>query len=106
MTVKTSNKKTPITVGEWKLFWSVRHWQHWCQDEGGPIGLSLNVEVADKKVRCLIIEYPFEWKGNSLALERKFKISESELVGHIEHAIELGWNPNSRGKPFVLSVGN
>jgi len=102
--VKPTEKKTPITAGELKLFWSVRHWQCWSKDNGGPLGLSLLVEAAEKKTRSLIIEFPFEWKDKSLNLERKFKIAESELVRHIEHAIQLGWDPDSRGKSFVLYV--
>jgi hypothetical protein len=105
--MKSSEKKSPITIGKAKLVWSVRHWQRWCSDNNGFLGLSLLVEAAgEKKTRSLIIEFPFEWKGTSLNQERKFKISESELVSHIEHAIQLGWNPESRGKPFVLCLEN
>lgn len=104
--MKPSEKKMPITVGDLNLLWSVRHWQCWSKDSGGALGLSLLVEVADKKTRSLIIEFPFEWKNKSLNIDRKFKISESQLAGHIQRAIKLGWNPDSRGKSFVLDVGN
>ncbi len=102
--MKPTQTKTPITVSELKLFWSVRHWQCWSKDNGGPLGLSILVEAADRKTRSLIIEFPFEWKGKSLNLERKFKIAESEVGRQIEHAIHLGWDPDSRGKSFVLHV--
>jgi len=104
--MKPYEKKTPITVGKWKLFWRVRHWQCWSTDSGGPLGLSLLVEAAGKMTRSLILEFPFEWKSGSLVIDRKFKISESELTKHIESAIQLGWNPDSRGKPYVVHVEN
>jgi hypothetical protein len=31
-------------------------------------------------------------------------ISPAKVLAHIRRAIEAGWNPESRGKPFVFEV--
>jgi len=103
--MKSSAKKSPIMVGGSELYWTVRHWPGWCWDNNGYHGLSLLIETAEKSTRNLIIEFPFKEEGSASKPHRQRpKVSRSELAKHIEEAIQLGWNPDSRGKPFVLRL--
>ena len=103
--MKSSAKKSPITVGGLELYWTVRHWPGWCWDSNAYLGLSLLIETADKNTRDLVIEYPFREEGSASKPHRQRpKVSKSELAKYIEQAIQLGWDPNSRGKPFVLHL--
>ncbi|HWA69968.1 MAG TPA: hypothetical protein VG821_09055 [Rhizomicrobium sp.] len=88
-----------LEVDGFPLRWSLKSEQVW--DAGGDhVGLRLSVERSDQKKRELVLEYPFrEMPGGKT--ERP-DIDTARLEVDIRTAIEMGWKPNSRGRPFIL----
>ncbi len=88
-----------LEVEGWPLRWSLKSEQIW--DPGGDhVGLRLSVERADENHRELILEYPFrEMPGGRI--ERP-DIDPHRLESDIRAALEAGWKPKSRGRPFIL----
>jgi len=88
-----------LEVDGFALRWSLRSEQQWSAD-GNHIGLRLSVERADETRRELILEYPFrEMPGGKT--ERP-DIDQHILAADIRRAMEAGWKPKSRGRPFVF----
>lgn len=99
-------KKTKITVNEVDFLWSVRSWPSWCWNNEDFNGLSLLIESTDVRTRrCLIVDFPLERKATKTKppLQRP-RIPPAKIVNLIEEAQRLGWDPESRGKPFVMQV--
>lgn len=95
-----------ITVGGDELTWSVRHWPAWDHARHGYLGLSLLVTLDGERTRPLILEFPFEDRPRVFNPPHRHRpeISDSALAAHIQRALDLGWRPASRGKPFVLDL--
>jgi hypothetical protein len=93
-----------IVIDEIPLRWIVRSEPQKGTAEG-DIGLRLQVEVDGKAHRQLILEYPFEKspKTPSRFLERTRAAPES-LIADIRLAMEHGWEPKSRGRPFIFQL--
>ena len=91
-----------IVVDEVVLNWSIRSEPQWNTTDG-DIGLRLAIETDGKAHRELILEYPFQkrQKGPSRFPDRP-KIDPEHLKQDILRAIEAGWSPHSRGRPFTL----
>jgi hypothetical protein len=88
-----------LEVAGWPLRWSLKSEQIW-QPDGSHVGLRLSVERSDEARRELILEYPFrEMPGGKI--ERP-EVDRHRLAQDIALAIEAGWNPKSRGRPFTL----
>jgi hypothetical protein len=88
-----------LEVAGWPLRWSLKSEQIWRPD-GDHVGLRLSVERSDEAHRELILEYPFrEMPGGRT--ERP-EVDRHRLAKDIQLAIEAGWNPKSRGRPFTL----
>ena len=78
--------------------WSPRH---------GWVGLVITVEPAEDPQRPLVIEYPMpaDWKPNgSMArrIKRPGAVDSSDFANQVSKALAAGWDPASRGKPFVF----
>jgi hypothetical protein len=56
----------------------------------------------------LVIEYPMppDWKGAGSAARRiaRAPIASEDFPARITAALAAGWNPASRGKPFLYRV--
>jgi hypothetical protein len=90
-----------LTVEGYPLRWTLRSEQIWSA-LGDHIGLRLSVEREDEAHRELILEYPFrEMPGGKI--ERP-DIDRDALVCDIRRAMEAGWNPKSRGRPFTFQA--
>ncbi len=88
-----------LTVGGFPLRWSLKSEQIW-DPHGAHTGLRLSVERADENHRELVLEYPFqEMPGGKI--ERPMPDSH-RLESDIRAAMEAGWKPKSRGRPFVF----
>ncbi|MFZ0817455.1 MAG: hypothetical protein WAM78_18165 [Candidatus Sulfotelmatobacter sp.] len=75
--------------------------------EDGYKGLRISVRKEDGAHRELILEYPMSNKrtGNgSLQLPQRPNFSEKTIDNGIRQAMMSGWEPESRGKAFVLKV--
>ena len=84
-----------LEVGGYPLRWSLKSEQIW-DPKGEHVGLRLSVERADESHRELILEYPFREGGR---IERP-DIDRDRLGQDIRRAMDAGWNPKSRGRPF------
>jgi hypothetical protein len=88
-----------LEVGGYPLRWSLKSEQIW-DPKGEHIGLRLSVEREDESHRELVLEYPFR-EGSRI--ERP-DIDRDRLGQDIRRAMDAGWNPKSRGRPFHFQV--
>ncbi|MFY9644941.1 MAG: hypothetical protein WAK29_07165 [Terriglobales bacterium] len=89
-----------------KLMWSLMSEPQW-STEGGYIGLRISVQMEDARHRELILEYPFPKKFTGIGapqLPQRPKFSVKTIEANVREAIAVGWEPISRGKPFVFHV--
>ncbi len=87
-----------IVIDEDEFFWRVRHWVG-APGEKGQNGLSLSVSTDPGKRRELIVEFPYTEFG---AARPKSEVAfAARLKGCIIAAIDEGWRPNSRGRPWI-----
>ena len=82
----------------WPLRWTLKSEQIWSAN-GDHVGLRLSVERTDEQRRELILEYPFQEMGDRTA---RPDIDHYRLENDIRLAIQEGWKPKSRGRPFTL----
>jgi hypothetical protein len=103
MRIGRSSEKT-IKVGEHELAWHIYRLPQYCTVDGYK-GLTLYVELAQEPQRALIIEFPLKTgiRRNNPILQRP-KVSDKDVATVISSAMKAGWNPESRGKPFVFQV--
>jgi len=81
------------------LRWTLKSEQIWDSD-GNHVGLRLSVERTDETRRELILEYPFqELPGGRTA---RPDINVHRLADDVRAAMDAGWKPKSRGRPFTL----
>jgi hypothetical protein len=101
----TKRRKRDLTgtlvVDGYPLRWTLKSEQIW-NPAGDHTGLRLSVERCDESHRELILEYPFrEMPGGKM--ERP-DIKVEQIEGDIRRAMEAGWKPKSRGRPFYFPV--
>jgi hypothetical protein len=90
-----------LVVEGYPLRWTLRSEQIWSAHHE-HVGLRLSVEREDEAHRELILEYPFrEMPGGKI--ERP-DVDREALAGDIRRAMEAGWNPKSRGRPFIFRI--
>ena len=95
-----------VVVDGFSLKWRLHREQEWSSAEGGK-GVSIHVKAAEGTFRELFLEYPAvstQKPGLIRAEPAQQHIQPRRIEGHIRLAIEAGWNPGSRGKPFVYRV--
>jgi hypothetical protein len=88
-----------LEVGGYPLRWTLKSEQIW-SPKGDHIGLRLSVEREDQTHRELVLEYPFQ-EGGRIA---RPDIDRDGLDRDIRRAMEAGWNPKSRGRPFLFQL--
>jgi hypothetical protein len=89
-----------LVVEGYPLRWSLKSEQIW-SPAGDHVGLRLSVEREDEAHRELVLEYPFI-EGSKIA---RPEIDRDRLGADIRCAMEAGWNPKSRGRPFHFALG-
>ena len=99
----TKRKKRALSgsldVDGFALRWCLKSEQIW-DPQGNHIGLRLSVERADETRRELVLEYPFREGGR---IERP-DIDPHTLQSDIRRVMDAGWNPKSRGRPFIFQL--
>jgi hypothetical protein len=99
----TKRKKRELSgtleVGGYPLRWSLKSEQIW-DPQGAHVGLRLSVEREDEAHRELVLEYPFQ-EGSRIA---RPEIDRDRLGQDIRRAMDAGWNPKSRGRPFHFQL--
>jgi len=95
-----------VTIDGISLIWHLHREQH-VSTEDGWRGVAIHVKVAEGVRRELHLEYPAV-KTQKVGYTRtdfvKQNISPARVAEHIRLAIEAGYDPGSRGKPFVYEV--
>ncbi len=93
-----------IVIDEIPLRWVVRSEPQKGTAEG-DVGLRLTVMFDGKAHRELVLEYPFDKQQKTVGrlLERTRAEPES-LIADIRLAMEHGWEPKSRGRPFIFAL--
>jgi hypothetical protein len=95
----TKRKKRELSgrleVDGYPLRWWLKSEQIWSPG-GDHVGLRLSVEREDEAHRELVLEYPFR-EGSRVA---RPDIDRDRLGADIRRAMDAGWNPRSRGRPF------
>jgi hypothetical protein len=95
-----------VTVDGFALRWRLHREQQWSEADGWS-GVSIHVKVAEGTFRELVLEYPpaKTEKPKWIRIEPlQQHIQPKRIEGHIRLAMAAGWNPGSRGKPFVYEV--
>ena len=100
-----ARESNAITVAGHKLTWSVRHWPRWTA-ESGLIGMSVEVVPVGPPKQRLIIKFPRgSVRAHRMSPERaRPKVSSREIAELAQTALDSGWSPGSRGKPFVFNI--
>ena len=98
---KDSKQNGTLTVDGVEYSWEYRHSSRF-DSAFGLCGPSVAVRLRPNRTRDLIIDFPIS------AFDTKGKPRNAILVGHltsvIRSALEAGWDPESRGKPFRFNV--
>jgi hypothetical protein len=105
-----------VTVDGVPMHWEVRSEPQWNTTDG-DIGMRLTVQAVgvvttrnpdvpkNKAHRELILEYAFEKRQkNTSRFPDRPKIEPEALIADIKLAIEAGFEPLSRGRPFVFAL--
>jgi hypothetical protein len=101
-----------VTMNGLPLIWHLHREQQWCTEDRWK-GVAIHVKMAEGAHRELILEYPtaltakpgFHGRpGWSRTDPLRPTIVAAKVTTHIREAIEAGWDPESRGKPFVYQV--
>jgi hypothetical protein len=95
-----------LTIGDFSLIWHLHREQH-VSTEDGWRGVAIHVKVVEGVRRELHLEYPAV-KTQKVGYSRidfvKQNISPAKVAAHIRLAMAAGYDPASRGKPFVYEV--
>jgi hypothetical protein len=95
-----------VTIDGIPLVWRL----HREQQGGGAdeaIGMAIHVKVAQGVKRELHLEYPVvdaQKPGRMWTAPPRPNITPARVLAHIREAIAAGWDPESRGKPYVYRV--
>jgi len=98
--------QSEIKIDGFSLAWNLHREQQWC-DEDQWKGVAIHVRVTGVARRELFLEYPAvrtQKDGWSRVDPLRPSIQKKRVESHIREAIKAGWDPNSRGKPFVYQV--
>src|ERR1700753_1761498 len=102
MLKRRNNFTESIEVDGFQLKWTLRRNPKWSTDQG-YIGAAISVERVDATRRELIVEYPFPGFKKNGTLERA-KLTPRDVGAAVKEAIAAGWDPDSRGRPFVFQI--
>jgi len=89
------------------LIWRLHREQQLSTDDGCK-GMAIHARVAEGVRRELHLEYPLvktQKNGYTRIDPVRPGIVAAKVAAHIREAMTAGWDPDSRGKPFVYQVG-
>jgi len=95
-----------IAVDGFALEWHLHREQQWSEDDGWR-GVAIHVKNTVGVRRELFLEYPAvgsQRRGYVRIDPVRQNILPAKVKEHIQQAIEAGWDPGSRGQPFVHEV--
>jgi hypothetical protein len=86
-----------VEIDGLKLQWELVSEPQWTTD--GPKGLCVSVRRDQGAYREMVIEYPYD---RSAFLPQRPKLTAAIVEADIREALAEGWNPDSRGRPFLF----
>ena len=107
MSLPKRSMESEVDLDSVKLVWRLHREQQWCTADRWK-GVSIQVSAVDGKHRELLLEYPTV-KNQKTYYRRatwstRLRIHPKRVEAHMRMAISAGWEPSSRGKPFVHQV--
>lgn len=85
-----------------RFAWVVKHYAGMTNSNAQYRGVTARVTLVGGNARELIVEFhPDDYPGQRVSSVRQF---EERLIENTRKGIELGWRPDSRGKPFRIEV--
>jgi hypothetical protein len=101
--------QSAVTINGISLMWELHREQNWSADQN-PTGMAIRVWVVGPARRELFLEYPaVRRQANGLGAPvqtLRLPISAAKVADHIREAMAAGWDPESRGKPFVCEFAD
>ena len=91
-----------VNIEGFALIWNLHREQQWSTEDGWR-GVAIHVRIAEGVRRELHLEYPAvrTQKLAYLHTDRVVvNIRPVKVEEHIRRAMEAGWDPASRGKPY------
>lgn len=96
---KRSMEDTAVIDGV-KYRWHIHREPQWASVDGAK-GLCISVQHEENPQKVLLLEYPFPKPSRHA---QRPKVSKHDVAIQIGKAIEAGWEPESRGKPFTYMI--
>lgn len=91
-----------FTLGTDEFTWSVKHYAGEFSADTNFRGITARVCLTEAKSRELVIEFdPRDYPLKRPASSQSFA---ARIIEYTQRAIEEGWRPDSRGKPFRLAA--
>ena len=92
--------RTTVEVDDVKYDWWISREPQWCHEDGWQ-GVQITVELTKKPKKQLLIQLLFSIESRrSTPHRQRPKVPNKNIILHIKDAINLGWQPESKGKPF------
>lgn len=98
-----SSSHGEVTVDGERYEWEVNHYAGATSPDEKHRTIAARVRAKEGGGRELLVDFP-----NTATWFRKPRVTaafEREIAGCITTAIESGWRPDSRGKPFRMGAG-
>jgi hypothetical protein len=95
--------QSAVTINGFELVWHLHREQNLSTSDGWR-GMVIIAKAAEGARRELRLEYPSIMTARMSALKAESArptISAAKVKAHIQQAMEAGWDPGSRGQPFV-----
>lgn len=97
------------TSGEFEVefvryVWKVRHYAGASTPYENLRGVSASVAIQGKNTKELIVDFPLE--DYFFTKPKSTAVFERRLQRCVVGALELGWEPESRGKPYRVRSGD
>ena len=98
-------KNGTVKLGKDEYEWSVHRQPRWT-GTGEPLGLAILVKPTERSRRELILEFSGErTRHGAIAQPQRLRVPDRRLIECIQAAMDAGWDPESRGKPFFFAAG-
>jgi len=93
-----------LTVDDLNLVWELLSEPQYSNSGDGRIGMRIGVRLRGVVTRELIIQYPYptDRRGMPKPVPQRPQVSQPMIESSIREALASGWDPQSRGKPFIL----
>lgn len=98
-------KQGVVHVGGVEYRWSIYREPRWT-GTGVLLGLAILVNAAKSKGRELVLEFAIDsTRHGEMPPHQRFRVSNRRLIECVQNAMNSGWDPETRGKPFFFNAG-